>query len=162
MGHGGAHRLEMAALTCFINFHFINSLLQSFNTQFSRQYESGWTGEPETALSRADTLSNAVKTKSVTHEMYITSDKIVLRWEAAPSRLIALCLKHRRRECTCTAAAKLSMCLKVRAKTGRWTERANRKWHIYNANFKIQLWSRTCDINSIGARRERTLRCNEI
>lgn len=27
----------------------------------------------------ADTRSNAVKTKSVTHEMYITSDKIVLR-----------------------------------------------------------------------------------
>lgn len=108
MGHGGAHRLEMAALTCFINFHFINSLLQSFNTQFSLQCESGWTDEPETALSRADTLSNAVKTKSVTHEMYITSDKIVLRWEGAPSRLIALCLKHRWRECTRSAAGKPS------------------------------------------------------
>lgn len=118
MGHGGAHGLEMAALTCFINFHFINSLLQSFNTQFSLQYESGWMDEPETALSRADTLSNAVKTKSVTHEMYITSDKIVLRWEAAPSRLIALCLKHRRRECTCSAAGKPSTVPESQSKNG--------------------------------------------
>lgn len=95
MRHGGAHSLEMAALTCFINFHFINSLLQSFNTlQFSPEHESGRLDEPGTALSRADTRSNAVKTKSVTHEMYITSDKIVLRREAAPSRLEALCLKH--------------------------------------------------------------------
>lgn len=72
MGHGGAHSLEMAALTYFINFHFINSLLQSFSTQFSPEQERGRAG---TALGRADTLSNAVKTKSVTHEMYITSDK---------------------------------------------------------------------------------------
>lgn len=93
MGHGGAHSLEMAALTCFINFHFINSLLQSF----SPEYEPGRTDEPGTALSRADTLSNAVKTKSVTHEMYITSDEIVLRREAAPSRLMALCIKQRER-----------------------------------------------------------------
>lgn len=80
----GAHSLEMAALTCFINFHFINSPLQSFNTQFRAGIRVD--GRAGTALSRADTLSNAVKTKSVTHEIYITSDKTVLRREAAPSQ----------------------------------------------------------------------------
>lgn len=29
MGHGGAYSLEMVVLTCFINFYFINSLLQT-------------------------------------------------------------------------------------------------------------------------------------
>lgn len=117
MGHGGAHSLEMVALTCFINFHFINSLLQSFNTQFSPEYESGWLDEPGTALSRADTLSNAVKTKSVTHEMYITSDKIVLRREAAPSRLMALCLKHGGRERSCCSCRQTERCARKQSKT---------------------------------------------
>lgn len=113
MGHGGAHSLEMVALTCFINFHFINSLLQSFNMQFSPEYESRRMDEPGTAVSRADTLSNAVKTKSVTHEMYITSDKTVLRREAAPSRLMALCLKHRGRARTCRSGRQAEHCART-------------------------------------------------
>lgn len=140
MGHGGAHSLDMVPLTCFINFHFINSLLQSFNTQFSPEYESGRTDEPGTPLSRADTLRNAVKTKSVTHEMYITSDKIVLRREAAPSWLKALCLKHGRRECSCCSCRQTEHCArksKQKLEDGQRQQTGNKVFDNVNSEIRL-------------------------
>lgn len=66
MGHGGAHSPEMVVLTCFINFYFINSLLQSLPTEDSLQAMNPGYGEadmiPWMTFSGLDPQSNAVKT----------------------------------------------------------------------------------------------------
>lgn len=64
MGHGGAYSPEMVALTCFINFYFINSLSVSPSDPSDAQFTAGrWIHATSGGV---EALSTTVKTNHMT------------------------------------------------------------------------------------------------
>lgn len=86
MGHRGAYSPGMVVLTCFINFYFINSLLQKPSTHNSFPVMNPGYGQTDEQrldfflsfflffFNRVGTMSNTVKTKSVIRDIYVTSE----------------------------------------------------------------------------------------